>query len=238
MITIGYNYIQRQDNSLRQRCPIFMLLRTVLATSVLALLIISPAFGRIPPPQKINPDTKPEPMQTNFLKGTGVLQIGDLVGSIDSKNLAKLGVTGFDGNEKDYVVYSLYEGNLHYILNPNWTGVYVIIEKGIQNKENGKGSVQEMVINTIDGSKILPSTAVKEDGIFAVLSEKGVCVRNKDLAGYNNLSMALKVDKIEGKIRIIFDQEMNQRVIEIRPTNTKEPGIKIGIEKYKADYIR
>jgi hypothetical protein len=153
MITGGYSYIQRQDDIPRQCCSIFIFLRKGFAASLLILLLISSAFGQLPPPQKINPDTKPEPMKTNFLKGTGILQIGNLMGSINNEDFAKLRVTGFDGNEKDFVVYSPEDGNLHYILNPNWAGVYVIFEKRIQPKENGKALVSEMLIETMDGSK-------------------------------------------------------------------------------------
>jgi hypothetical protein len=238
MIIEGYIYIQRRNNSSRQCSPIFILLRTLFAASLFSLLIISPAFGQSPPPQKANPDTKPEPMKTIFIKRTGAYQLGNGIGGISNKNLKDLGVSCFDGNEKDYVVYSLVEGNVHYILNPNWTGVYVILEYGSHLGVDDKILTEDMVIGTTDGSKIMPRTAVNDNGTFAILSEKGICFRNKDLAEYNNLSDPLKVDRIEGKISIIFDPEMNQKVIEIRTTNTKVPGIKIGIEKYKADYIK
>jgi hypothetical protein len=238
MIIEGYIYIQRRYNSFRQCCPIFILLRTVLAASLLALLIIGPAFGQIPPPQKTNPDTKPEPMPIIFIKGSGVYQLGNMIANISNTSLEKLGVRGFDGNETDFTVYSTSEGNVHYILNPNWKGVCVFFEKGIRYETDGKATIQGKIIETDDGSKIITSTAIRDNGIFAILSEKGVCFRNGEMGEYNNLSEPLKVNKIEGRISIIFAPEMNQKVIEIRTTNTKVPGIKIGIEKYKADYIK
>ena len=164
-----------------------------------------------------------EPMRVVFTKGYTGFQMGTCIGTIENADMAKLGVTAFDGNERDFVVQTENQGNVHFILNKNWAGVLVFKETGM-TKTADKTYIPITVISTTDGSKVIPETVVKDvegDGLFAVATDRGIILFYSNKQGYLDITKAIGVKKLETpQLKIKTDGAI--KIVEIKTSNYPE----------------
>jgi hypothetical protein len=166
MITEGYNNIQRQANILRQFFPIFMF-RTVLAASLLAMVVISPASGQIPPSQKITPWCIGVELLNGMLEFIGMNKKIDV-----SEELKEAGISRYSTDDILFSAFTQQHADKDFYLIFN----KAIIKIGL-NFENGMCITA--VCKILDGSTFSPhdgAAHIMQEGTLVTSTQTSVMI--------------------------------------------------------------
>jgi hypothetical protein len=112
-----------------------------------------------------------------FVSGTGIYKALDKTSNIEADEARVIGTDRFDGNERDTRVWSPTEGWLHFVTNPKWKGVLMLIER--HDPEKKQVILFSDVIGSKNGSRIFsPLVEFKDScGGWMAATEGGVVGR-------------------------------------------------------------
>ncbi len=166
-----------------------------------------------------------KPLEFSFPPGTNAIYVGSLGGIVTVDSLQKLGVTKFDGNEKDKTIKTTDEGWMHIITNPTWPGLIFVTEPSETNKPSlDVQRTKDRSIPNGEGSSSLGN-------ITAVPTNRGVIIRinGADYVNYGYASVIkelgvetlqnpqtqIHADQNTGEIKIICTASNSSRKAEI-----------------------
>lgn len=157
------------------------------------------------------PDFGPNPLR--FTENSNILLLGTKLTRTD---LSELGINHFNGKEIDTTANVNGVGWIHYVMNPDWAGILVLIEPKF-----GDSTGTYVPIGSNDGSKPILSASKFANGIFAVPTDKGVIISCQLGNGYFPLVTEFGVNRLENpKIDITTDASSGKMYVVVSVSNT------------------